>query len=60
MTRAKRLIPHIGAEVVSGAGHLLNYDQAGKIDSSILGFLGQGVGLPHDACDPRIGPDGRA
>ncbi len=37
--RARRLLPDLTAEIISGAGHLLSMDQPGIINARILDFL---------------------
>jgi len=39
LNRATRLIPELRAELIPGAGHMLNSDQPEEVDQYILGFL---------------------
>ncbi len=49
--RARRLIPHLEAEMFPKAGHILSMEQPEIVDARILKFLGQGQeseAVPHD------------
>jgi pimeloyl-ACP methyl ester carboxylesterase len=39
LERARRLIPHIEAELIAGGGHLFPVDQADATNARILEFL---------------------
>jgi len=41
--RARQLIPNLQAELVAGAGHMLNSDQPEIVNKRILQFLQQAV-----------------
>ena len=43
--RARQLIPHIEAEIIANAGHMLGTDQPEAVISRVLRFL-QGAGTP--------------
>lgn len=42
LKRAKELIPHLEAELISKAGHIISMEQPEIVDARILHFLGQG------------------
>ena len=49
--RARRLIPHLEAEMFLKTGHILSMEQPEIVDARILKFLGQGQepeAVPHD------------
>jgi pimeloyl-ACP methyl ester carboxylesterase len=50
LARARRFLPDVHAEVIAGAGHLLNVDQPVLVNARILHFL-EGVRLEPIAAD---------
>jgi pimeloyl-ACP methyl ester carboxylesterase len=43
MQRAKRLMPHVCAEIIPGAGHAINVEQAELVNRRVLKFLHEGI-----------------
>ncbi len=41
VNRARQLIPHIQAEIIPNAGHMLNTDQPKMVNEKILNFIGE-------------------